>query len=101
MAVAPVSLARSARLAARRAASATLMPALLKARASDADTPGPTPTINAVRYPCSAMMSALLPPPPSPPAKPGLERHAAFADWNWVRARARRNCLAALVAHRV
>ena len=48
-AVARVSAHNRASLAASRAASATFMPARAHKRASEADSPGPAPTIRAVR----------------------------------------------------
>jgi hypothetical protein len=45
----PISLASSVSSAARRAASATIMPALVKVRASEAESPAPDPTMSAVR----------------------------------------------------
>src|SRR6185312_11086353 len=45
---APVALANSASFPAERAASATCIPSLAKARASEADSPAPAPTMRAV-----------------------------------------------------
>ena len=46
---APVSAHKSASLSVRRAATATARPFLTNSRASEDDSPGPVPTINALR----------------------------------------------------